>query len=440
MTRLSTACVVAVAAPLLVLGVSRAFAGDEPASAPSAGGREIAALIKDLGNPSFATRTHATRRLCAIGMPAAAALRAAADGSNTETALRAQRILHVLDGLLFAGAEITLSLTPSRIDWDEAADLVITIVNTAPFPTKVPFVLDPEARQQAAPDARQVGDMLDVADWLSVRHFSGKAVQLHVDDIAADAGVLAAVERRLNGGPTSELGPGKTATITITGFNRGWARYPLLDEGEYTVILDYTPAWEDDLLASGRAGRVVSNKATMKVSRGAPEMVSRTGELADAILIRDGDELSAGITNRTDQPMLVNLNFGAVPPFAEGNWVYEHAGTYFEVPLGPKGRATWSDFKVDRVVSVAPGKSQELARISMDELRRSFAKAGADLTAEGWHVYFSYANAADRRWQSQQGAALRDDADVPAILQEPLSRHLTTIRISTNRIDGSASD
>ncbi len=434
MTYRAAGFIVAALAVMALASAGRAVADDGAAMTRPADDAEIAGLIQALSDASFDKRTAATRRLCAIGMPAAKALQAAAGGSDTETALRAQRILHTLERLFFAGAEITLSFSSSRLTWNESTDLTIMILNRSPYPTRLPFQLDEELRKQASPDELQVSDTLDVADWLSVHHADGRSIRLHVDDIAADAGILAAVEYRLNGGPTGILEPGKTATITIKGFNRGWARYALLDEGDYTVVFDYTPAWEDEVLAGRRVGRVVSKKARLRVTEGAPAIVSRSGELAAAILIRDGDELAAGITNRTDQTMRVNLNFGAVPPFADGNWVYEHDGRYIEVPIGSKGRTTWKDFKPNRMAGVAPGGSVELARIPVAELLRAFADAGADVTGTEWHVYFSYANACDRRWQTHQGAGLVDDPSAPAILREPLPRHLHALRVSTNTL------
>ena len=60
---------------------------------------EIVRLIRDLDDPSYEKRTFATRRLCAIGMPAEEKLRTAAKDHNVETALRARTVLEVLERL-----------------------------------------------------------------------------------------------------------------------------------------------------------------------------------------------------------------------------------------------------------------------------------------------------------------------------------------------------
>ncbi len=90
---------------------------------------EMAVLARDLGDPSYETRTLATQRLCAIGMPAARTLRAVAAGDDVEAALRAKAILFVLDRLMFSGVEIGLSFTKTKIAWNEAVDLTITMTN-----------------------------------------------------------------------------------------------------------------------------------------------------------------------------------------------------------------------------------------------------------------------------------------------------------------------
>ena len=161
-------------------------------------------------------------------------------------------------------------------------------------------------------------------------------IELTVDDIAADATVVAAVQQRLNGGPSGVLDPGERVTLPIRAFNRGWARYPLLDSGTYTVVMDYVPQWEDAVLAAQRVGRVVSNQATITVTEGAPASVSRGGPEASLAVDREGQSLVAVLTNRTDQPMLINKNFGRSPPFADGRWVWELDGARRDVPLLPK--------------------------------------------------------------------------------------------------------
>ena len=80
---------------------------------------EIEALVNTLSDADYNRRSRATRRLCAIGLPARALLSQAANGSNTEAALRAHSVLGVLDNLMFAGIDIQLSVSKTRIDWSE---------------------------------------------------------------------------------------------------------------------------------------------------------------------------------------------------------------------------------------------------------------------------------------------------------------------------------
>jgi HEAT repeat protein len=69
--------------------------------------QDVGALIRQLGADDPAAREEASRRLRAIGAPAAAALREAASTGDLETAARARSILH-----LFAVRE---SLTPNLL-------------------------------------------------------------------------------------------------------------------------------------------------------------------------------------------------------------------------------------------------------------------------------------------------------------------------------------
>ena len=433
----------------LVLGLAAGTMGQAPTSADTGGDRsltapatdaDIAALVSDLSDPSYEKRTHATRRLCAIGMPATEKLRAAAAGDNAETALRAKAVLSVLDNLMFSGVEVRLSFSKSKIAWDQPVDLNLSLTNRAKYAARVPFEIDPAKRTVAADDAQQVGSMLDVADLVRVRGLDGREVDLTVDDISADSQVVAAVQRRLNEGPVSTLDPGQQAKITVVAFNRGWARYPLLDAGVYTVVMDYTPEWEDDVLAAHRVGRVVSNPATITISTGAPATVSRSGAEASLTIERDGAFIAARLTNRTDQTMLVNKNFGRSPPFADGHWVYELEGTRREVPVIAKSAASWHDFKAALLVEVGPGQSTELARIHLNELRHALSDAGAKFDDRRWTVHFSYVNLCSRQWQVRQGSALLGNSKAPAIFQVPLPRRILSTGHTSNRLTAPTMD
>jgi len=401
---------------------------DEPPLTASASDVEIAGLVRDLGDPSFAIRTRATRRLCAVGMPAAQRLRAVAASGDAETAIRAKRILSLLDRLRFTGVDVQLSLSNSAVAWDESVDLVLTFTNRSAYPARVPFMLDPNRRAELADDPRQVGDMLDAAEWVKVRGPSGREIELRVDEMASDPPVSAAVHERLEGGPVSELGPGQRMSLAVRAFNRGWARYRTQDRGAYTIVLDYVPPWEDDALAAQRVGRVISNEVTLTVTRGAPDTVSRGGAESSVDIRREGGSLIASFTNRSDLPSIVNANFGGVPPFADGRWVWELDSSRQEIPVGRVAGAAWIDFDGARLVEVPPGETIELARIDIRELRRTLSEAGAPIDGAEGEVHFAYLNLCDRAWQVRQGSSLAGNPDVPAVLRNPLPRRLMFVR------------
>lgn len=432
--------VLAAVAGTMLQAPAAADTGDEKSLTAPATDTDIAALVSDLSDPSYERRTYATRRLCAIGMPATEKLRAAAAGGDAETALRAKAVLSLLNNLMFSGVRVRLSFSKSKIAWDQSVDLNVTLTNRAKHPARVPFEIDPAKRTAADDDAQQVGSMLDIADVVRVRGPDGREVDLTVDDISADSQVVAAVQSRLNGGPVSTLDPGQQVTITVTAFNRGWARYPLLDTGVYTVVMDYTPEWEDDVLAAQRVGRVASNAAAITISRGAPATVSRSGAEASLAIERDEAFIATRLTNRTDQAMLVNKNFGRSPPFADGHWVYELDGTRQEVPLIAKSAVSWHDFKAALLVEVGPGQSIELARIHLNELRQALGNAGAALEGRRWTVHFSYVNLCSRQWQVRQGSALLGNSKAPAIFQVPLPRHILSTAHTSNRLTAPTMD
>jgi len=409
------------------------FAADRPPLMGPTNREEMASLVRALGDPAYEVRMFATRRLCAIGMEAWDFVGAAADGTDVEAALRAKQLLAVLDRLWFSGADVSLSFSKPMIGWLEPADLIITMTNRLPYPARVPFDVDPGVRGDDD-DARQVSDMLDLAEWLKVRAPDGRELELRVDDIGGEPAVFAAVQSRLAGGPGGTLAPGEQITVTVRTFNRGWARFPLLDRGEYTVMLDYVPDWTDSDLAAAQAGRVMSTPATVTIRDGAPPTISRTGIQTDLIVERDGAYLIARLVNRTDQPLFINTNFGGAAPFADGRWVYELEQTRRDLPILPKTGASWHDFKPELLVEVGPGESVELARISKSDLRKSLTNAGADFTGDRWSIQFTYANLCDRQWQTRQGTALLGNEKAPEFFQRPLPRRTLSARLSSNRL------
>lgn len=424
------ACVAVLLTGALLSGQSDAK--DNAASVPSA--ERIAQLVRDLGDASYARRTEATRALCAIGSPAAAALERVANGQDTEVALRAQAVLRVLRRLMFGGVEVRLALSKTKIAWDEPVDLTITLTNRSTFPARVPFEIDPLTRGKVAGDGRQVGDMLDVAEYLRVVDARDASVGLVVDDIMGDEAVVRVVEHRIDVGPIAELAPSQSVSITARAMNRGWARYRLLDAGAYTIVLDYVPAWDDEVLAAQQAGRVVSNTVTLTVTAGAPATISRRGIDATVSVERDKGSWVARLTNRSDRTLLINTNFGASTPFAQALWVHELGVQRHEVPVERRAGASWHDFDPAKLASLPAGGSLTLARIGGDALRRALADAGAMLEGDRWTLHFEYDNLCDRRWQKRQGTALIGNDDAPRIFQKLLPRNILTHRQVSERL------
>jgi len=421
--------------PILALCTGDLCLGQEgPSDTASITSDEITSLIRDLGNPSYERRTDATRRLCMIGMRVRAELEAASKGDDVEIALRAKRLLTTLDRLWFTGVEVVLSFSRPATAWDQPIDLLITATNRSEHPARIPFAAHDDADGTGSSDARQVGVMLDVADFIEVRAADGQEIELRVDDIQADPAVAKAVQQRLEAEPSTVLEPGRQMTIQVRAFNRGWARYPLLDRGTYTAVLVYEPAWDDDVLRTRHVGRVVSNEAAVRVESSAPQAVSRGGQEVSLAVERRGPFLIAELTNRTDQPMLVNKNFGAASPFAVGLWVYTYDQEIIEAPVDAKPWSGWHDFDAALLVEALPGESVELARIQAGELLKTLAEKGADLEGDDWTVHFSYASFCDRFWQRRQGSALLGNDSAPKIFQTPLSRRILSSRHASTRL------
>lgn len=396
---------------------------------------EIAVLIRDLSDPSFGVRRSVTRRLCAIGMPAVAALEVAATGTDFEAAQRARRVLDVLDDVYFAGVEITLTLSRETIGWNEPLDLTITCRNKSKYPAVLPFEINEEQRSAATSDARQVGDLLDAAEWLRVAHEGEGEIALRTDDISMEAAVREAVDRRVTAGPRSVLPPGETVVIKLTAFNRGWARFPLLDRGTYTLRFEYVPDWTDPSLAAARVGHASAREVRVVVNPGAPRAVSRVGIEANFSLAEVGGAFVATLTNRSDLPTVINANLGMVEPFALAEWIVQWESRSRTIPFTDGPIASWERFAADRLITVAPGESIELGRIDRKTvLERLRADAPAGESIEGAVLIARYRNPCGRLWQRRHKPTLLGNAEVPELFRSPLPRRLLTTPISTNRI------
>lgn len=395
---------------------------------------EINQLIRQLSDSSYAKRTYATQRLCAIGMDAYEPLKKALQSDDAETALRASELIHTLNQLLFSGIEITLSLSKNNIAWNESIDLVMTLKNVSSHTAKIPFDKQITLPRQKHNHAQQVASMLDVAEWIHVRHPQGQEMTLSVDDFAADPAIVDIVHLRLDDGPFMTIEPQQQITLTAYAFNRGWARYKLLDEGEYTVWLDYVPEWDDKKLADAQIGRVTSKEIALRVDKPAPDTISRSGQIASLSIHQDKDKMYAKLINRTDQTMILNTNLGDQPPFAQARWIYRNDDQQCEHLIMDQIRASWHDFDQRKLIEVQPGHSHVLTRINLDVLREKLIEAGADKKAESWALSFSYSNLCDWRWQRRQAEILQNNPNAPEFLQKPLPPKLSSARYTSNEL------
>lgn len=394
---------------------------------------EIAKLVAGLGDTSYETRTVAFRQLCVIGVDAREALEKAAGGPDAEASIRATQLLSIFQQLLFTGCQVTLEFSKQEIVWNEPVDLRITIANRSKYDAPIPFDLPGGSGPALEGDARQVADLLDASEYLRVRAADGKDVELRMDDLGGDAQVMQALQSRLDDRAMSRIPAGRTVQVTIRDFNRGWARYAFLDAGEYTVVMDYRPEWEDTALLTTPAGRVLSNTARLRIKDGAPPGVSRGGSQAELAVEPSGDAFVANLVNRTDQPLVINANFGGTPPFADGRWTIESEGHRGDIGVPSKPMATWSDFDSAKLIEVGPGTTVELTRIPVARIRQAAKEIGGENGSSGWTLHFAYSNLCDRNWQARQGDAFAKDTQVPKVLKEPLSRRLLNTRIASER-------
>ena len=432
---------VAAAAVSFVAATPVAAADHDTRSHASPSDEQIAALVEALGDPSYETRVDATRRLCAIGPRATAALKRAAEGDVPEIALRAEKLLVAFERLLFSGVEITLRFSKERISWDQPVDLIVTMANRAPHVSLIPVPLPIGGTDTPGHDhARQVAGMIDLADWLVVRTPDGKEVMLHADDIGADAAVAEVIRERLEDGPISPLPAGESVTVTLRVFNKGWARYRMLDRGRYTVAFVYVPQWEDDQLLAKRVGAVESNVAVVEVTAPAPDTVSRSGrELSLEVSVRHS-RATATLTNHLDRAVHINTHFGTGVPFATGLWIAESGDRRREISVLPELPSSWQQFDSARIVEIRAGGSIVLAKMKWSELRERFEKAGAGLATGDWTLQFSYRNLLDRKWQRRHPADQFGGDQLPPGLRDPLPLWMPVTRVTSAAVAVPASD
>ncbi len=347
-----------------------------------------------LGHPLHTTRQAAARRLAEWGPAAVSALRAAAAGSDLETALSARKLLAEMQAMLFLGAEIELVIARPEVGWDEPFDLVVRVHNPSPAPIRLPWpaVKPSLTTRPASADAAQVANLIDVADFLTVLGPDGTPLEPRIDPIGADAEVRAAVDVRAGPQPPFQwLEPGRDAELHVSAFNRGWARYPMFEAGAYHITLRYQPPWGEEAWVEEGLGHVASNTAQVHITNSAPPAVREAQRPLRLTLHRRGEDLCGDLTNLWDRPVAVNLNLGPeAAQFAQLTW--EFRSPDHEEPLSWQMEPAAPGFRADRLRLLEPMDTATIAQISLASVQTRTAsesitvEAGCALTLRYFHL------------------------------------------------------
>ncbi len=339
---------------------------------------ELRETVGRLGHPLHAIRQTATRRLAEWGLPAVPALREVAESADLEAALSARKLLVEMQAMLFLNAEVRLSVDRQTVAWNEPFDLIVRVHNPSPAPVRLPW--PPPRRslttQPASADAAQVASMLDVADFLTVLSHEATPLELRLDPIDADSEIRTAVELRAGLQPPSQwIEPGRTAELRVPEFNRGWARYPMFEAGEYQITLRYQPPWEDESWIEDELGVVASNTVTVRVTNDAPAAVREAERPLRLALHQEGEFLRADLTNLWDRPVTVNLNLGPEPgQYAQLAWEFHVPDA--DEPFAWQVEPDAPGFDSDRLRHLQPMETTTIIRIPTSTLRMRATAAG----------------------------------------------------------------
>jgi len=214
--------------------------------------------------------------------------------------------------------------------------------------------------------------MLDAADFLTVTGPDRQPLELRVDPIDQDPSVNQAVHDRAGDNPPSHVVPaGQTAHLPLPLFNRGWARYPMLAAGTYTIAFAYQPQWREPAWTQQGFGRVESKPITVQVTRPAPLALRQASRPLQLDLAAQGDTLVAELVSTWDRDLWVNLNIGG-PSATHARLVWQPVPTeplevdQFEL----ESDATDPAFRPGRLGRLPPGQRLLLARTAPAALRQ----------------------------------------------------------------------
>ncbi len=414
---------------LIGLTASLSLAQDKKTEDVPAPESAIRQLIDQLGDASFEVRVEATRRICKMGLVASEHLKQAVATGQAEVSLRAKHLLETLDALMFSGVEVTLAVSDSTVRWHESVDITMTFTNRATVPARVPFELGAQSFAKSL-EGRQVGDMLDAAEYLRITAPDGSEVNIILDDISEHPDVTNVVEHRVQGGAVSTLAPGEKVALTLRGFNREWARYPLYEKGTYRIVFDYTPQWSDDSLLAEKVGRVVSNEVQVNISEAAPSSVSRHQIMGAFTVSLENEQVVARAHCKSDKPIFINQNFGTRLPLSQARWEFSTTTKAIEIPVSP----TFDTFDPNLVKKVGVGESIVIAKISRQSLQDWLVQRNASLDEPGAKVCFTYANWCNRSWQLREQVRSNKDGAKPPIANVALPRRILSARHASKSI------
>lgn len=348
-----------------------------PSTRPAPTPDEIRRAVRQLNHPSVTQRRAATRQLAEWGPLAFGELRQAAASPALESALAARDLLRELEAAVLIGAEVRLEVDRTRIAWDEPVTLRVHARNPTGGPLRVPWETPTTSRPvDRLADHEQVARMLDAADFLVVTGPDGRNIGLRVEPIERDPAVAEAVEVRARGTPPTHIvEAGRSAELDIPLFNRGWARFPMLHAGTYTIQFDYQPSWKDESWVEDGFGRVRSEPITIEVAKEAPQAIRRaTMPLALKIAI-EGDRVLAQVTSSWDIPVWMNLNLGGQKS-ASAHLQWELIPVRVDDPEAVPLRHEPEDTRVEleRIVRIDPGTTRTISELPADKVRSEVAR------------------------------------------------------------------
>lgn len=454
-----------------------AVAVSSPASAPATpSADQIRAAVRMLNHPSVSRRQAAIRKLAEWGPLAFAELRKAAADRNLEAALSARDLLAELESAILLGARVRLEVSRSRVAWNEAFDLTVIAENLTPAPMQIPWpapttrpagdlrgASEPAARAVASSqpageagaskpakdqqgeggsaaaidaDVEQVASMMDAADFFEVTSPGGEALEPRVEPIERDPAVWAAVDQRARGtSPTHQIPPGATARLVIRQFNRGWARYPLLRKGAYTIAFRYQPKWRDGSWIEAGFGLVRGGSVRVEITEPAPKTLLDSTSPLTMRIERRGERVEAIIESHWDRDLWVNLNLGGPPStHSRMDWqlTQQLQDNAEPVDLEVEGAA---EFHADKLVRIEAGSTIVAGSVAAEVIREKLAEAMRERRAT-YALQTRYLSLASPAQLRHAVAALGRRAEIPVHL---FSGSLTSDEVEVEKLLGTAS-